>query len=288
MSLRKQVIAGILLTALGVADLAGLMPGIVDYAYAIVWWGVLLLVDALNTRRRNLSLWRGQSAHFLTIVVPASVVVWLVFEALNFPAPQWRYRGNIPGLWGKVMFGFVAFSTVVPIMVESWWLVAGRQCAPAGLLAFLRRNRWYVLSGAGILALVPFLNDVFWFNQGIWLIPALVLLPFVRLESCSSTCFTQALAASALLAGAAWEAFNYPASTHWEYLILSGAPHLFYMPLPGYLGFIPFALSMLAVYQWSRSVRPSLWLGALLYATAVAGLYGLTVLYIDRGIWITR
>jgi hypothetical protein len=80
--------------------------------------------------------------------------------------------------------------------------------------------------------------------------------------------------------------FNYPARTHWEYLILPDAPHLFYMPLPGYLGFIPFALSMMAVYQWGRQVRPSLWLGALLYGIAIAGLYWLTALYVRRGIWV--
>jgi hypothetical protein len=185
------------------------------------------------------------------------------------------------------LFGFVAFSTVVPIMVESWWLVAGRLCAPAGLLAWLHHRRWYSLGAAAVIAIVPLVNHVFWFNQGIWLIPALVFLPFLRAERCSNSHFIRALGGSALLAGVAWEAFNYPAGTHWEYLILAGAPHLFYMPLPGYLGFIPFALSMMAVYQWFRDVRASLWLGALLYVTAFAGLYWLTVLYIERGIWIT-
>jgi hypothetical protein len=215
-------------------------------------------------------------------------VVWLVYEALNLPAPQWRYRGDVPGLWGKVLFGFIAFSTVVPIMVESWWLVAGRQCVPAGLLGRSRRHHWVLIAAAAAVAIVPLVNDFFWLNQGIWLIPALVLLPFVRAEPCSAIHFTRALVFSALLAGLAWEAFNYPARTHWEYLILPHVPHLFYMPLPGYLGFIPFAVSTMAVHQWSCSVRPSIWLGALLYATAVTGLYWLTVLYINRGIWITQ
>ena len=173
-------------------------------------------------------------------------------------------------------------------MVESWWLVAGRQCAPARLLALFRHRRWSFIGAAGVVAVIPFVNHVFWFNQGIWLIPALVLLPFVRAEPCPGTHFTRALIVSALLAGVAWEAFNYPARTHWEYLILAGVPHLFYMPLAGYLGFIPFALSMMAVHQWTRAMRASVWLGALLYVTAIAGLYWLTVLYIDQGIWISE
>jgi hypothetical protein len=284
--LGKQIVFGCVLTVVGAADLAGYIPPITDYAYGIVWWGVLLLVDAWNSNRRGLSLWRGHAAHFLTITAPVSVVVWLFFEAVNLPSPQWRYRGDVPGLWGKVLFGFIAFSTVVPIMVESWWLITGKQRVPAGLLGWARRYRWILLAAAGGLAVVPFINGVFWFNQGIWLIPALVLLPVVRAESCSGAEFARALVLSGLLAGLAWEAFNWPARTHWEYLILPDAPHLFYMPLPGYLGFIPFALSMMAVYVSLRSLRPSLWLGALLYAVAVGGLYWLTVLYVARGIWV--
>jgi hypothetical protein len=287
MSLRSQLIAGILLTGLGVVDLAGLIPAMADYAYGIVWWGVLLLVDAYNTVRRGLSLWRGDVARFLTITAPVSVLIWLLFEALNLPAPQWQYRGNVSGLWGKVLFGFIAFSTVVPIMVESWWVVAGKPCAPAGLLEWARRYRWFLVAAAMGVAVIPFINRIFWLNQGIWLIPALVLLPFVRVESCSGGQFMRALVVSGLLAGIAWEAFNYPARTHWEYLILPDVPHLFHMPLPGYLGFIPFALSMIAVYRWCCSVRPSFWLALLLYGMATGGLYWLTVLYIDRGIWVS-
>ena len=288
MTLRVQVIAGSLLTAMGVADLAGFTPAIADYAYAIVWWGVLLLVDAWNSHSKGLSLWRGgRVAQFVMITMPASVIVWLIFEALNFPSPQWRYRGTIPGIWPKVLFGWIAFSTVIPIMVESWWLISGRQRVPIGLLGWSRQNRWVLIAVACCLAVLPFVNNLFWFNQGIWLIPALVLLPFAPAERCSTGQFIRALIFSALLAGLAWETFNYPARTHWEYLILPNMTHIFYMPLPGYIGFVPFALSMLAVHLWSGRLRPTVWLGALLYALATGGLYWLTMLYIDRGLWVT-
>jgi len=111
------------------------------------------------------------------ITVSASVIVWLVFEALNLPAPQWRYRGGIPGVWPKRLFAFAAFSTVIPIMVEPYWLITRRQCAPVGLLRWLRRSRWLCIVLAGLMVMLQFLNDVFWLNQGIWLVPALVLLP---------------------------------------------------------------------------------------------------------------
>jgi len=280
------VIAGGLTTALGLAALAGVLPSLADYSYAIVWWGVLLLLDSINAARRGLSLFRENLPHFVTITAPVSVIVWLVFEALNFPAPQWQYRGNVPGVWPKVAFGFAAFSTVIPIMVESWWLVAGRQCIPRGVLRWFRDYRWLSLAAAVVFASMPFVNDVFWFNQGIWLVPALVLLPFVRAEHCSTGAFVRALVLSALLAGLGWESLNYPARTRWEYLILPDVPHLFYMPVPGYLGFIPFALSMLAVFRFQLRIRSTMQAGVLLYATAIGGLYWLTRLYLENGLWL--
>jgi hypothetical protein len=280
------IITGALITAIGLAALAGALPAIADYSYAIVWWGVLLLVDSVNTARRGLSLFFENLPHLITITLPISVLVWLAFEALNFPAAQWRYRGDIPGIWPKVIFGFVAFSTVIPIMVESWWLVGGRQCVPRNVLRSFRNYRSLSFAAAAVFAVMPFVNDVLWLNQGIWLVPGLLLLPFVSAEHCSAGAFIRALVLSALLAGLCWESFNYPARTHWEYLILPDAPHLFYMPIPGYLGFIPFAMSMLAVYEVQLHVRPTIYAGVLLYGTAITGLYWLTRLYIENGLWL--
>jgi hypothetical protein len=257
----------------------------VDYAYPIVWWGVLLLVDAWNTSRRGLSLWQGNGVQFLVITVPLSVTVWLFFEALNLRFPQWRYRTEVSGNWNRVLLGFTSFATVIPIMVESWWLVSGRQCLPDRLLDGFRKQRVLCLALAAVATMLPLVNDSFWFNQGMWLVPALVVLPFARTEICSAGRFLRAMIASGLLAGLAWEAFNYPSRSHWEYMILPDVPHLFYMPLPGYLGFVPFAFSMLAVYEWQRTLRPSVLSGILLYAIATAGLYGLMAFYLER-IWI--
>jgi hypothetical protein len=280
------IVAGALITALGLAALTGVLSSIADYAYAIIWWGILLLLDSVNARRRGLSLFYGNLRQFVTITAPTSVIVWLAFEVLNLPAPQWRYRGDVPGIWPKVIFGFTAFSTVIPIMVESWWLVAGRQCIPANVLRWFRDHRWLSFAAAAVFAVMPFVNDILWFNQGIWLLPALLLFPFVRAEHCSAGAFIRALVFSALLAGLGWESLNYPARTHWEYLILPDAPHLFYMPVPGYLGFIPFALSMLAVYKFQLHIRPTMHAGVLLYGIAVAGLYWLTGLYMENGLWL--
>jgi hypothetical protein len=277
--------AGFLLTAIGGAALTGFLPAIATYSYAIVWWGVLLLVDSYNAARRGLSLWHGNVRHFVVVTLPASVLLWLFYEALNLPAPQWLYRGDLPGMWRKLLFSFAAFSTVIPIMTEAWWLVAGRQCAPAELLRWFRDHRRISFGAAGVFTALPFVNDNFWFNQGMWIVPALLLLPFLRAQHCTGGTFTRSLVLSGLLAGLCWEALNYRAPAHWEYLILPDVPHLFFMPLPGFLGFIPFALTTMAVYEAQRRIRPSAAAGVILYGLTIAGTYWLTLLCVERGLW---
>ena len=51
------------------------------------------------------------------------------------------------------------------------------------------------------------------------------------------------------------------------------APHLFEMPVAGYLGFVPFAFSTVAVYAWQRRVRARIATAVGLYAATFALLY---------------
>ncbi len=284
---RFDVLLGMLALAIGVAATVGFIAPLTDYSYPIVWWGLLPMIDAWNRKRRGLSLWRGKVPHFALITIPISVLLWLLFEVFNLAAPQWRYRGGIESLHVQVFFGFIAFATVIPIMVESYWLVGGEFCLPVAFARWF--HNWRALSIlAGIaFAITPLFNHSFWFNQGIWLAPALVLLPFTAIRTCTrSRLFVLALFSSGLLAGFFWEFLNFWARTHWEYLILPHAPHLFQMPLPGFLGFIPFALTALVVYERQLRVPPRPWIGAVLYAAALVGLCVLTAIYRRDGLWL--
>jgi len=269
--------------------MVGFIPLLADYTYPIVWWGLLLVVDAWNIRHRGLSIWRRHLPHFLLVTIPMSVLFWLLFELMNLPAPQWRYKGGVDSLHAEVLFGFIAFATVIPIMVESYWLVAGEFCLPQAFAAPFRKHRIFSILLGLVFAAIPFFNHVFWFNQGIWLAPALVLLPFAEIRPCAHPRrFAAGLILSGGMAGFFWELFNYWARTHWEYLILPGAPHLFQMPLPGYVGFIPFALTSLVVYEHQLRVSTRIVTGALLYSGSVAVLYMLTTVYQQRGLWVVK
>ena len=269
--------------------MAGLIPALADYTYPIVWWGLLPIVDAYNARRRGLSLWRGRARQFLLITIPISVLFWLLFEALNLAAPQWRYKGGIDNLHAQVFFGFIAFATVIPIMVEAYWLVGGPFCLPERFAAAVRKWRWAAITIGLILITAPFFNHVFWFNQGMWSAPGLMLLPFAKCPPCRQTRrFAIAIVASGLIAGFFWEMLNYWSRTHWEYLILPASPHLFQMPLLGYTGFIPFALTSMVVYEQQLRLRARAATGILLYAAALGALYVLTTAYMNRGLWLLK
>jgi len=284
---RMQVAAGIVLFALGIAGMLGWIPAFIDVTYPLAWWGLLMLVDAWNHRRRGLSLWRGNAALFWRVTLPGSALLWLFFELLNLPSPQWIYLGGFHSIAGQTLLGFVSFSTVVPIVIEAWWLVAGPICLPPSLLTFAPRWRVaFVLAGLVVIAL-PWINHISWaLNQGMWLAPALLLLPFTKAPACAdSRRWLWRLSIAGLLSGFAWECLNWPSHTHWKYVILPHAPHLFQMPLPGYIGFIPFALTCIAVYELCREIRPGIATATVLYVVAVGLMYVVTEVYFVRGIW---
>jgi hypothetical protein len=65
-------------------------------------------------------------------------------------------------------------------------------------------------------------------------------------------------------------------------------PHLFEMPIAGYLGFIPFGLSTVVLYAWQLPLRASAGMGIALYAIAIVALYAMTPIYVDKSLWILR
>lgn len=284
--LRWQLLIGVGLACVGGAALARRTGTLDDYAYPIAWWGVLLLVDAWNARRHGLSLWLSDPRQFLSMTVPVSVLVWLFFEVLNYAAPQWAYHTRIREIWKSVPLGFVSFATVIPIVVEAWWLVGGGRRVPDWPSRWFTQHRAIALAAAVVLTILPLFNKTFWFNQGMWIAPMLALLPetsVVRWWVGARSLGT--IAAAGLVSGLAWEALNYPSFTGWHYLILPDVPHLFQMPVPGYLGFVPFALSTLIVYEWQRTVAPRLLTSVILYAVGCGGLYVLRTLYAEHGLF---
>jgi hypothetical protein len=288
-SRRTEILVGCITAAIGIAGMAGVIPPIRDFTYPIVWWGLLLILDVSNERRSGESLWHGRVRHFVLITLPLSVIYWMLYELLNLAMPQWRYSGGIRNLNAQVLFGFAAFSTVIPIVMECYWLVGGGSIVPSSLSQVARNYRlWFVLAGAALLTL-PLYSPFFWINQLMWLGIAIMLLPFVPGGlSMAAGRFARAVFFGSILSGLLWECANYWAHTRWEYMIQLDEPHLFEMPMAGYFGFVPFGLSTVVLYIWQRRIHPRLAISAVLFIAAFALLYGLTGVYVERSLWVTK
>jgi hypothetical protein len=284
---------GILLTAAGILAMAGRLAPLSNYTYAITWWGILILIDEWNFQRWRLSLWRGAASRFVLVTIPLSVLFWLFFEMLNLASPQWRYRGGLESVGAQALFGFVSFATVIPIMVEIYWVIAGEFRLPRATAQALKRWSKTLAAAGAALTLIPLVNHRFWWNQGMWLAPALLLLPAAPLPTTASPQRPDGpgklilqVAGAGLIAGILWETLNWFSRTHWEYLILPSWPHIFQMPWIGYIGFIPFTFTVLLVHAFAARIPARLRAGACLYALAFAGLCVLTVIYDRRGLWL--
>src|SRR5689334_12166288 len=125
MAIRFQVAAGVLLAALGVTAIAGAFEPLENFSYPVIWWGLLLLLDAWNARRWGAAPINGNAPHFVAVTLPLSVCFWLAYELLNLRFPQWRYEGEAGSAWVQMIFAFAAFATVIPIILEIQWLLAG-------------------------------------------------------------------------------------------------------------------------------------------------------------------
>lgn len=272
---------GIFLAALGILATLGFLPGIGWLSYPLVWWGVLVLMDELNFRRHGDSPMK--SIWFWAMLVPASVLYWLFFEYLNVFFPQWVYAGEPDNSFLRMLLAVSSYGTVIPIVVETMWLGHGPIRLPQGLKE-RERGIWAPISVLiGLqFALLPVVSQNFWLNQLMWLSPLFLVLPFIvppgeKTERIRLPHFLYAGAIAGLVSGVLWEFFNYRAGAKWTYLIFPDMFRLFEMPVLGYLGFIPFAWSTLAIYLWLRRSTAGWWPYAWGGAIAAAWLFAATI-----------
>ena len=87
---------------------------------AVVWTGLLFLLDGILVRMPSGSPARKRPHHFWLLWI-ASIFIWCVFDWINFwifaPHHAWRYIG-IPEQFSDRLWGYVlAFAAVVPGML---------------------------------------------------------------------------------------------------------------------------------------------------------------------------
>ncbi len=250
----------------------------------IVWTGYILLVDGAVfalTGRSQLSADRAEFARTALLSIP----IWLVFEAYNLRLKNWAYVG-LPGDAALRLLGYGwSFATILPGLFETSDLLLalgfGRdaRAAPASAPAIAPAAGARFVDGADdglgspgtrvalvtfgglclLLPLValplvaPYLFGLVWIGFLFVLDPINASLgrwaPFAEWARGRRRRFVSLLAGG-LACGVLWEFWNYWADARWIYTFpILQEWKLFEMPLPGFLGFPPFAVECFLMYE---------------------------------------
>lgn len=236
----------------------------------IAWTAYLLLIDAAVWSLRGESRLATTPRHFLSLAF-WSVPLWLIFEAYNLRMENWTYVGLPANLLLRSAGYLWSFATIWPAILETADFVEALAVLPPQVKprAPLRSVTLLSLAFLGLLCvavpvLVPAPVGRYLFGP-VWVGFALLLDPLnymARGRSLlrefetgrTSTFFSLLLAG--LICGIFWEFWNYWAAAKWVYVFpILQSWKIFEMPLPGYLGFPPFAVECFVMYEFLRNVR---------------------------------
>ncbi len=236
------------------------------WSFPFIWFGYILIIDALVYKLRGNSLISNRFYQFLGMVI-ISAIFWWVFEFINIQVQNWAYVGleNV-GVW-KDLFGFVSFSTVLPALFETTEFLMS-----INLFGRVRSHKKYrvtrrFLHFMIILGVICFIAPLIFPRYAfplIWLSIFLVLDPINYLHKQPSIIghikkgdwkIPLSLLLAGIILGFLWEFWNYWALPKWIYTIpFVGFFKVFEMPILGYLGYFPFSFELYAMYWFSRSL----------------------------------
>jgi len=250
----------------------GVQP-VAIYFTPIAWTCYILLADAAVLAVRGYSRLHDEPGQFAWLAL-LSVPLWLIFEAYNLRLQNWTYTG-VPPAWPLALLGYGwSFATITPGIFETADLIESfgwfRPATPVRFSKAVQRGM--IIFGA-ICLLLPvvtrqivaarlfflvwigfvFLLDAVNYRLGL---PSLIC---DLAQGHRSRVFS--LLASGFVCGWLWEFWNYWAAAKWHYIFpMFQEWKIFEMPIPGYLGFLPFALECFVMYVTAARLlrlRPS-------------------------------
>jgi hypothetical protein len=237
------------------------LPGVrTSYLFFPLWLGYVLVMDALVLHASGTSFLKRSPKKFALLFL-VSIPAWWLFEGFNERTHNWEYLGR--ERFSDVMYfilSSVCFSTVMPAVFESaewvgsarWLKNLGRGPRVPNSLA----TRWGCLAvGVAMISLTMLLPRFFY--PLVWGGAYLVLDPvndwlgrrsLLRPVMDGDWRQVISLALGGLLCGFFWEMWNYHSFPQWVYHTPGiNSLHVFEMPLPGYLGYIPFSWELFAL-----------------------------------------
>lgn len=224
-------------------------------AFTVMWTGAALV------------MWRASGFGYPGITRHAalaglSVPLWWWFELVNNRVGNWEYvlGFSYTGLQYAV-FSSVAYATVIPAVIAATGLLErlglrrhGSKGRAAGRFAVLLIGTGLILQ-AGVFA---FPVQLFAF---VWVAPFLIVDGLLVVAGRNSLAAgivrgrwrePLAIAGAGLVCGVLWEFWNFWSTPHWIYHVpLLGFGKVFEMPILGYLGYVPFAWSVVQFVRWA-------------------------------------
>ncbi len=261
--MRVYGILGIVLIVLTELNFYFQIEPLASFYFPFIWFGYILVVDALVLRIHKKSLLHNNPRKFVFLLV-SSALFWWLFELLNVGVGNWVYRGGILGSWWMhFIFRTVSFSTVLPAVFETAELLRD-----ARIFSKLKLRKSHaiphrllygmMLLGVVMLGLLLVFPKVFF--PLMWVAFFFLLDPINYLRGEHSLvqhmqdrklAVPVTLAVAGLICGFFWEFWNYWAVKKWFYIIpYVGFLKIFEMPVLGYLGYIPFAFELYAMYHF--------------------------------------
>jgi len=230
------------------------------YFYSFAWWSYILVADALVYWVRGESLIVNKTRTFL-LMIPLSIFCWCIFEAFNFRLANWHYITLPPEAWQRWIGYAVAYGTVLPGLCETTHLIKEARFFRSvswGTWQPALRSRHLMIAVGGVFLLSPLIFPRYCFPL-VWIGFALLLEPLLYRSGGDSLLQDIEhgdlfrllnLLAGGLVCGLLWELWNFWAQAKWIYTVPFFAElKLFEMPLLGFLGFPPFAISAYAMYR---------------------------------------
>lgn len=250
-------LSGLAFTLATVAMLRRIEPFFSLY-YSFAWWCYILFVQSLLYLRGGDCLLFRNVWGFAVLSI-FSTTVWLLFEAFNFRLANWHYI-NIPvDIFQRWSGYLVAYSTVLPgifstaALLDSLGILKYSKCTP------LRNPRRlqvpFVCTGA-IFFILPLIWPQFFYPL-VWGSFLFLLEPLnykfgapslLRDWENGSRRKFYLLLLSGAICGFLWELWNFRAGAKWVYSVpYVGRMKIFEMPVPGFIGFPPFAVECYAM-----------------------------------------
>ena len=249
------------------------------YFTPIAWTAYIAWADSAVFSLRGKSLWQTRRPEFVCMAL-CSIPLWLIFEAYNLRLANWSYVGLPENLLARGVGYAWSFATIWPAIFETATLLRalGRKDSPGGnaeagsgkilpdVASGARPRGWVapllILVGAVFLTvplLAPPQIGAYLFGA-VWL-GFLFLLEPINLQMQNELLWRDArerdysritaLLAAGWVCGIFWEFWNYWAQARWVYVFpIWQEWKLFAMPVPGYLGFPPFAAECFVLFAF--------------------------------------